>query len=152
MIEERAQIVSVRGGRVYVRAFGPGSCEKCAQGQGCGGSVLARLIARKQAEVPVDSRIEDPRPGESVVIGIAESALLRASLLIYGAPLLALLAFGAFAHLLLRAHDVLVALFALCGLGLGLLAARLRGAHAESLPRPLILRRDSSGSRCARLT
>ncbi|MEQ1437835.1 SoxR reducing system RseC family protein [Fontimonas sp. SYSU GA230001] len=153
MIEERAIVVRVCDGRIWVRAFGPESCPRCAQGRGCGGGVLARLVGRSRPQVRVEGSLQDLRCGDAVIVGVDEAALMRASLWVYLVPLAGMFAAGAFAHLVLQAHDLLVAGFGLAGLAGGFAAARVASRDAETSPRyrPVLLRRDAhAGAACAR--
>ena len=67
---------------------------------------------------------QDCEPGDQVVLELPESALVRASLLLYGLPLLGLLLGGLLAALL-ALPEWLVAVIAFCGLFAGFkIAAR----------------------------
>jgi sigma-E factor negative regulatory protein RseC len=154
MIEERAIVSRVGDGAVWVKPFGVESCPRCAEGRGCGGGVLGRLVGRTRPEVQVGGGISDLRSGETVIVGVEESALMQASLWVYLVPLVGMFTAGAFAHGLLQAHDLLVAAFGLTGLvggfALTRIAARTAGASARF--RPVLLRRAADAeSPCARL-
>jgi sigma-E factor negative regulatory protein RseC len=153
MIEERAIVRVVSDGQVWVQALNPGNCPRCAEGRGCGGGILARLVGSRRPDVPADSSIADLRVGETVVIGISESALIGASLAVYIVPLAAMIGMGAFAHLALDAADILVAAFGLAGLAAGFIwAARFAARDgAAARFRPVVLRRDDDAQRCPRL-
>lgn len=154
MIEERAIVSRIDDeGSVWVRPFGPESCPKCAQGQGCGGGVLARLVGRRRPEVRVAGHIGTLQAGDGVIVGVDESALMRASLWIYLVPLTGMFAAGAFAHAVLEAHDILVAAFGLTGLVAGFVATHLAGRRAADggLYVPVLVRRFSEvAAGCAR--
>jgi sigma-E factor negative regulatory protein RseC len=155
VIEERAVISRVGDDGVWVRAFGAETCERCAQGRGCGGGVLSRLVQRRRSDVAVESHISTPQIGEVVIVGVQESALMQASLAVYALPLLGMLAAGAFAHQVLAAHDLLVAGFGLAGLFAGLLGTYRLGlrAQAGNLFRPVLLRRAAlAETACGRLS
>lgn len=145
---------AVRGTAVRVQAYGPGNCERCASGQGCGGGILSRLIGHRRPDVEADSRVADLRVGDTVIVGIPEDALVSASIRVYLLPLVAMFGFGAFAHHILEAHELLVALFALAGLAAAFLALRVFNAKAERSGRfrPVVLRKDApDAGRCARI-
>lgn len=153
MIEERAVVTQAGDDGVWVKALGPESCPRCAEGRGCGGGVLGRLIGSQRPALRVDGRIDGLRSGDTVVVGIDEGALMRASLWVYLVPLLGMFAAGAFAHLVLQAHDVLVAGFGIAGLAAGFALTRRAGQRAEASAscRPVLLRRDGSAQRsCVR--
>lgn len=154
MIEERAIVSRVAEGCAWVRAYGPESCPRCAEGRGCGGGVLSRLVGRRRPEVAVQGSVGPLRVGETVIVGIDEGALMQASVWVYLVPLAGMLTLGLFAQLVLAAHDLLVAGFGLAGLVGGFAATRALSLRAESSARyrPVILRRaDEHAAICARL-
>lgn len=154
MIEERAIVSRVDGGVVWVRPFGVESCPRCAEGRGCGGGVLGRLVGRARPEVQVGGGIAGLRSGESVIVGVEESALMQASVWVYLIPLVGMFAAGAFAHALLQAHDLLVAAFGVTGLAGGFALTRVvaRRAVSSARFRPVLLRRAvDREAPCARL-
>lgn len=155
MIEERAVVSRLDGGTVWVKAFGPGVCPRCAQGQGCGGGIFSKLIGMQRPEVPVRTQVQNLSAGDTVIVALDEAVLMRASLSVYLAPLAGMFVLGAFAQLVLKTHDLLVAGFGIAGLAAGFLWTRMHSQRAESSARyrPLILRKDSSvNASCARLS
>lgn len=90
MIEETATIVRVEDHAVWVETRRKSSCGGCAAKNGCGVSVLDKLFAAKRSSLRV---LAEPgyQPGEEVVIGIREQALVRGSLAVYSVPLLGLI-------------------------------------------------------------
>lgn len=95
MIEERAQVVAVTAGQVWVETQRRSSCSACSAQNGCGAGVLAKILGIRRSRV----RVLSDRPlvvGDAVVIGIREGALVRGSLALYAVPILLLL-FGAIA-------------------------------------------------------
>lgn len=154
MIEERAIVRHVDGDDVRVQALNPGNCPRCAEGRGCGGGILSKLVSRKRPDVRVSSRVDDLRVGEMVIVGIDESALLSASIWVYLVPLAAMLAAGALAQQVLKAPDLIVMAFGFAGLAAGLhwLHRRSRAAEGQSQFRPVILRREAlGGDHCPRI-
>lgn len=154
MIEERAIVRRVQGGEIHVQALNPGNCPRCAEGRGCGGGILAKLVSRQRPDVRVESRLSDLRVGEMVVVGIDESALLSASVWVYLVPLGAMLLAGAIAQQWLQAPDPIVMAFGIAGLALGLAWLRRQSARAgeQTRFRPVILRREGAGGdHCARM-
>ncbi len=158
MIEERAIVSRIERDngedQVWVRAFGAESCPKCAEGRGCGGGALAKLVGRRRPEVQVGGALPQLRVGETVVVGIDDGAIMRASLWVYLVPLLGMFGFGAFAQQILHAHDVLVAGFGLAGLVAGFLLTSVASQRAgvSGNYRPALLRREAGAERvCARL-
>lgn len=93
MITEDAIVSRVESDVVWVKARKQSVCGSCRARSGCGQEVLQRL-GRNWSEMPVASGCfteTQLQPGTQVTIGIAESAVLTASLVTYGLPLLGLL-------------------------------------------------------------
>jgi sigma-E factor negative regulatory protein RseC len=89
MIETPARVVRVDGDTAWVRAESPTSCGACG-GKGCGSSLYARMLHPREPEYPVANLIA-ARPGEAVIVGVADGAVLRAVWHGYLLPLLLLL-------------------------------------------------------------
>lgn len=148
MIEEKARVLSVEAGLAWVETTRRSSCSGCSASSGCGTSVVAGIFGERRNRL----QVRDPigvEAGDQVVIGIADSALTRASLLAYLLPL-ATLMLSAFAAQTAGAGEEMVALVGILGLAIGLLVTgRLAGdASAAGRYRPLLLRRlDSRGIR-----
>ncbi len=94
MIESPARIRRIEGETAWVVSEAPASCGACA-GKGCGSSVFARFWHADAAEYPVANPI-GAQPGDAVVIGLPDGALLHAALASYGIPLLLLLGCASF--------------------------------------------------------
>lgn len=92
MITEPATVVRVGDDAVWVRCEAQQDCRRCAEGRGCGGGILGRLLGDRLRLVRAGRSGMDLRVGDGVVIALAESALLRASFVMYLAPLLAMIA------------------------------------------------------------
>lgn len=91
MIEELAQVVAVRGGTVEVVARRHTACGSCSAKSGCGTSLLADWFPQRPLRFEVENAI-GAGMGDDVVVGLDESLLQRAVLLLYGLPLGGLLA------------------------------------------------------------
>ncbi len=131
MIETAARVTRIEGDTAWVVPESPGQCGACG-GKGCGASLFSRMLRPEEPEYPVVNAIA-ARPGDAVVVGLAEGALLRAAGLGYLAPLAFL-----FAGTLLGAPfgEAMAALGA--GLGLALAVFWLRRRRAP--PAPVLLR------------
>ncbi|MEE9141373.1 MAG: SoxR reducing system RseC family protein [Gammaproteobacteria bacterium] len=91
MITEPATVLSVDGTNVWVRCETQASCARCAEGRGCGAWWFGEGLKSRLGRVRVINPGLSLREGQSVVIGLSESSLVRAAFLIYGAPILALI-------------------------------------------------------------
>ncbi len=151
MIEETGVVVSVQGDLAEVAGQPRSSCGGCAVKGTCGTSLLARYFGPKrlllQAYNPIGAG-----PGERVIIGLPEGALLEASVLAYLVPLAALVGgavVGAFvAERLVPAYTQLVS--AITGVGglaaaLAWLVGLIRAKSLDKRYRPRILRSLATG-------
>lgn len=155
MIEERAVVSRVESAQVWVRPFGGESCSRCQEGRGCGGGVIGRLVGRNRAEIAVELAPGlAPRAGDVVVVAVDEQAMIQAALLVYGLPLIGLLAGGVFAHTVLEAHDLIVAAYGALGLLAGFALTRSLAQSLQHRPgfKPRALRLAPNGEGCARLS
>lgn len=151
MIEETGLVVSVRGDLAEVEGQARSGCGSCAVEGTCGTSLLARYFGPKRLLLRAHNPI-GARPGERVVIGLPESALLEASVLAYLVPLLAMIGgvvVGVFvAERLVPAYtQILSALTGLGGLAASLawLVGFIRSRSLDERYRPRILRRLATG-------
>ena len=87
MIEELAVVVKIENHQVWVESGQNSACGGCLQKASCTTNALGSVLKKKS--VPVDSDIQ-LKTGDEVIVAIDESLLLRASLLLYLLPLLAL--------------------------------------------------------------
>lgn len=142
MIEQEASVIAVADGSALVDVQRQSGCSACNVGDRCGTSVVAKLFGNGNA---TRLRVVDHiglAPGERVVIGIRNQILVRASLIAYLLPLLAVLGIaGAAEHAGLG--DSGSAWGAMLGLLLGLWLARIitGGTGERARFRPLLLRR-----------
>ncbi|MCD2449256.1 SoxR reducing system RseC family protein [Methylicorpusculum oleiharenae] len=121
MIEEIAVVAKVENHQVWVESKPASGCGGCKQNGSCSTSVLSKMIRKRSVEV--DSDI-DLRAGDEVVIGIQESVLIRASMLLYLTPLVVMVLVGMSVQELLPPEydkaDLTVAGMSLLSLGLTL--------------------------------
>jgi sigma-E factor negative regulatory protein RseC len=87
MIEELAVVVKIENHRVWVESRQNSACGGCQQKASCTTNALGSVLKKKS--VPVDSDIQ-LKTGDEVMVAIDESLLLRASILLYLVPLIAL--------------------------------------------------------------
>ena len=147
MIEERAMVVAVEEGYVWLETRRRSSCGGCQQASGgCGAATLAKLWPGQRARVRA---IAEPglRPGDEVMVGLAEGALLRGALLVYLLPLALLLAGALLGQAVFAgAGEEPVAALGVVGLGLGFLAVRVlsRRLRRDARFQPVVLRRANA--------
>ena len=149
MIEERAQVVAFEGDDVWVETQRQSACGQCAANKGCGTATLAKVLGNKRTRVRVlNPRATKVSVGDEIVVGIEEQALVRGSLAIYIAPLLALFLFGLLGEVIAAQFnmvqpDILVVILGLFGLGLGFIWVKRfsRVISSDSRYQPVLLHR-----------
>jgi sigma-E factor negative regulatory protein RseC len=87
MIEELAVVVKIENRQVWVESGPYGACGGCLQKASCSTNAIGSVLKKKS--VPVDCDIQ-LNTGDQVMVAIDENLLLRASLLLYLLPLIAL--------------------------------------------------------------
>jgi len=87
MIEESAVVVKIENHQVWVESGPYSACGGCLQKASCSTNAVGSVLKKKA--VPVDCDIQ-LKTGDQVMVAIDENLLLRASLLLYLVPLIAL--------------------------------------------------------------
>jgi len=90
MIEQYATVVRLEGDRAWITAERESSCGQCSLRKGCGTAVLANVLGRRSVNLWALNPLQ-AQPGERVVVGLDESAMLRGAMAVYLVPLLALI-------------------------------------------------------------
>lgn len=144
MLRESGRVESVHDGFAWVVCAAQLNCKLCAEGRGCGGGLLGRLLGDRLHRVRAITGEQRVSVGDRVELSLSESALVTGALQVYlvplagflGAPLMASWLFG------LNGDFPLLAT-ALAGLMLGMLLARKLAAARPSGQRfqPAITRR-----------
>lgn len=149
MITEPATVIRVRDDIVWVRCDAQQGCQRCAEGRGCGGGLLGRLLGDRLRTVKAVRGEYELAPGEAVLIGLAESAVVRASVTMYLVPLLTMLAAAMAAGRLAGGSEGWTIAGGVAGFLGGLLYARGFGARRAADPRyhPVVVRRLASDLR-----
>lgn len=89
MIEEEAFVADVNGRQVWVEKNRKPACAGCAEH--CASSLVGRYFPQQTIRFSVSSPLE-LKPGDRVVVGLQEHALMRGACRMYLFPLLALFA------------------------------------------------------------
>ena len=90
MIEETGQVVEVQGEFAWIESERSSTCGGCSVRSGCGTAALAKVLGQRRVRLRVLNHV-NARVGDTVVVGIAESGLVRGSLAVYVVPLAAFL-------------------------------------------------------------
>jgi len=113
MISEQAIVTRRDGKRVELELQRGSACGQCELSQGCGTGALGRLLGKRSKPLVIETD-RDLKPGDRLQLGLSESALVRASLTVYGLPLLGMVVAGLIASFAIES-DVLIALAACTG-------------------------------------
>ena len=108
MLTESARVIRRDGKLVELELQRVSACGHCELSQGCGTGAIGRLLGRRSRPLIIETD-QDCRAGDQVVLAMPESALVRASLLLYGLPILGLLLGGLGAMLFSLAEGLVVA-------------------------------------------
>ncbi len=145
MLTETGRVVAVDADGLWVETIRQSTCGSCVAQKGCGHGLLNRLGDGRRGYVrvlPGKLAVSDCEVDDQVRIALPEQVILRGSLILYVLPLVTMLAgaagmAGAFEH----RSDLMAALGAALGLGLGLLLVRWHGwrhRHDQSLQPTLV--------------
>jgi sigma-E factor negative regulatory protein RseC len=93
MLTEAAIVTRRDGGRVELELQRGSACGSCELSQGCGTGALGRLLGRRSKPLFIETE-QKLEPGDEVLLALSESALVRASLTLYGLPLLGMVMAG----------------------------------------------------------
>jgi sigma-E factor negative regulatory protein RseC len=132
MMTEKGRVIAVEDDGLWVETLQVSACEQCSAKSGCGQSLLANSLMSDMTCIKAVFNRPNTRiwqVGDSVDIGISETALLKATGISYMVPLLGLIA-GACGSVLVGDSDLHAALGALFGLCSGFLISR---THAKSV-------------------
>jgi sigma-E factor negative regulatory protein RseC len=99
MIEERGRVIAVEDGVALVETERGSACGQCSAGKGCGTALIGRVFGNRTSRIRALNRA-GAAVGDPVVIGLNDSALVRAALAMYMAPLVGLLGGAVFLALL----------------------------------------------------
>jgi sigma-E factor negative regulatory protein RseC len=143
MIEESAVVAEAGDGHAWVEIQRRSACGACHAGDGCGTAALAKIWSGRRVRVRAVTKLP-LRPGDAVIVGLADGVLLRGALLAYLLPLALLLAGALLGQAALGgAGEEPVILSGVLGLGLGFLLTRVmaRRFRDDARFQPVVLRR-----------
>jgi sigma-E factor negative regulatory protein RseC len=144
MIEEVAVVVKIEDHQVWVQSGQNSACGGCQQKASCTTNAIGSVLKKKS--VPVDCDIQ-LKAGDEVMVAIDENLLLRASLLLYLVPLIALFTGAGIADWLLADNQPYADLWIAGSALLGFLLSLWLINKAQSLlilnyyARPVIVRK-----------
>src|SRR5690606_39112889 len=91
MIEERGRVIATNGEEAWIQTLQQSACNTCSAQKACGQKLLNTVTAGRAQQLKV-ANVLGVRVGDEVVVGIPESALLKASVILYLIPLLGMMA------------------------------------------------------------
>jgi sigma-E factor negative regulatory protein RseC len=113
MITEQAIVTHCHGKQVELELQRGSACAECELSQGCGTGALGRLLGKRSKPLVIETD-HILKPGDRLQLGLSESALVKASLIVYGLPLLGMLVAGLLAGFA-AVSEALIALAAAVG-------------------------------------
>lgn len=149
LVEGFAHVVAIDGETAWLEPEQTSSCGGCASASACGSKGIGTLANRLEARRFSLPNRDNLRVGERVVVGVSETALVKASLTAFAIPLAAMLFCGAMAQWV-AGNDLISMLAMVAGLALGLLGARrnARRLYARGELSPQFLRRADAVITC----
>lgn len=137
MIEEQGRVVAVEQGGALIETLRQSACSGCAGKSGCGQHLVEQYrLARYDQSLSYIKVVTSLvlHEGDRVVLGVAESSLLKASFLIYLVPVLLMMA-GIWLSSLVGAADWLLFLIAVLSLFVGFFVVRVIGKRSADMCR-----------------
>lgn len=113
MLTEAAIVTHRHGKRVELELQRGSACGSCELSQGCGTGALGRLLGRRSQVLFIETE-QDLEAGDEVLLALSESALVKASMTLYGLPLLGMVLAGLLADSV-SAAEWLVVIAAVAG-------------------------------------
>ncbi len=138
MITEQAIVTRSDGKQAEIMLQRTPACGGCELSQGCGTGALGRLLGNRSRPLLIETS-HDLKAGDKLLLGLSEVALVRSSLLVYGLPLLGLIAAGLLA-VSTSAPELLIVAASVAGLFAGFrLAAYLSRSLEQDRLTPYIV-------------
>lgn len=152
MIEQSAIIIAIETpptewpGMATIEVVRKTACGLCGQTSGCGNAFWGKLFAHKSSSFKAQNTI-NAQVGQTVVVGIDETAVMKSALILYLLPLVTMFA-GALLAVQIVNADASAILGALLGLLLGFfwLKAHVAGRVYYQNHLPKILRLENNPS------
>jgi len=119
MIEERAIVTGLDGDLAVIQMLRHSACNHCELNSGCGTGAIGRLLGHRSKPLTIRNK-SNLRPGDRILLGMPDRAFLKASLLIYGLPLVGLIGGGLVAQWAFAGSEIHVFIFSVAGFIAGL--------------------------------
>jgi len=130
MMTEQAIVTASAEGRIEVSLQRASACAGCELSEGCGTGALGRLLGNRSRPLVIETD-RDLQPGDELELCLSEGALVKASLIVYGLPLVCMV-MGGLVTALFGATDFWTASISIAGFLVGFGFARRYGRKLES--------------------
>lgn len=152
MIEELAKVIDYQAGWVKVEIKVKNACGHCDNSDNCGTSAVSKAFSNRVQVFSLPTKTPYQQ-GDILRLGLPENVLLKATALVYLAPLLALLVGAMVADYLAAAFsfengELLSIVAGIVGGFIGWRAAKIKAAKMDAECQPVIL---GSVIACSRL-
>lgn len=107
MITETAIVTRCDGNLVELELQRNSTCGQCELSKGCGTGALGRLLGHRSKPILIETGHE-LKPGDTLLLGLSEAALVKSSLTIYGLPLLGMVCAGLLTTLVTASEGLVV--------------------------------------------
>ncbi|PHQ83452.1 MAG: alginate biosynthesis protein AlgM [Thalassobium sp.] len=125
MSQEVVAVVEQGEGGIWVEATQRSACGSCNARSGCGQHSLSKLGRPMRLWIPTDRNYQ---VGDQVILSLPQGGLALSALVLYGLPLVGLIAGAILGQRL--GTDLLSALVGIAGLGIGFVVAKtIRTVH-----------------------
>lgn len=114
MISEQAVVIRSDQNWVEIQPQRESICGHCELNKGCGTGALAKLLANRSRPIRLNNE-QGLSPGDRVTIGLEERGLMLASLLVYGLPLIGMMAAALVVDLFFGGNELLMIAAAAAG-------------------------------------
>ncbi len=138
-IQERGVVTEVRDDLSRVRVERHSTCGSCQVRTGCGNGVLADVLGRRELVVTIRTTV-GLKPGDRIVLGIRDDALVMGALMMYLIPLAGMLLAPLLVHWSFPGlHELWLVGVGLAGLTMGLWVVRFWLSHQDRRLDPVFL-------------
>ncbi len=147
MIEQTATVIAVENGQLVLETRPQSTCQSCAVNKGCGTAMLSKRVGRKVVHWRLANTL-GAQPGDTVVLGLEENALLKGSLILYLLPLVMMIVVAVVADRVMTPdaeyRDAAIALLSLSSVAASVLLGRWLFRRGDSSQRytPMLLRKQ----------
>ena len=141
MIEESGRVVAVEERLAVVETVRKSACDACSAKNACGQGLKRHISDHSASHMHIRALCDFPvSEGDTVVIGIPESAVLKASFWVYLSPLLFLVVAIGFGYWLGLSEGYLIIVSLLVmGAGFGFTARLFRNENRQKQLLPVVL-------------